>query len=450
MGASFSVISLAAKGPEPCKCSTDAPADDIIWIKITGNDDGQETDGLNITCHVNPRDQPFPPVGTYEIAIDDVIQSSSSSPSVTLESIPSECVEISCTGINDIGRTTTTETYCPRSDGASGHPPAADILYIETLEFQTKDRLMNLLILCRANLTDQPHPFLYSYTIGIDGTVLSTTSWASVVHRPRPNRCVNITCSATNGVGITSAWATHCPKDPPALNIISIKFEEDEDNSRTNLNISCHVDPSDQPFPPISVFEIAADGDILSRSSTSSTMMEDRPNRCIAISCTGINRYGKTVSTGNYCPERAGQAPPASNILSIETQEITGEGGQVILVITCHVSLDDQPFPHLHTYTIEVDNATLSTSSCASSLFRPRPHDGCINVTCSGTNGIGWTFSSLEHCPTFGSEKGPIAGLRRGVLQQPSTTYALLVVVLLISMMTCATVVMNKRKISIF
>ncbi|XP_071484060.1 uncharacterized protein [Diadema antillarum] len=193
-----------------------APADDIIWIKIAGNEDGQETDGLNITCHVNPRDQPFPPMGTYEIAIDDVIQPSSGSPSVTLESIPSECVEISCTGINDIGRTITTENYCPRSDGgASGHPPGADILSIETLEFQTKDRLMNLLILCRANLTEQPYPYLYSYTIGVDGTVLSTTSWASAVHRPRPNRCVNVTCSATNGVGITSARATHCPKGNP-------------------------------------------------------------------------------------------------------------------------------------------------------------------------------------------------------------------------------------------
>ncbi|XP_071484059.1 neurotrypsin-like [Diadema antillarum] len=93
-----------------------APADDIIWIKIADNEDGQGANGLNITCHVNPRDQPFPPMETYEIAIDDVMQSSSSSPSVTLESIPSKCVEISCTGINDIGRTTTTENYCPRSD----------------------------------------------------------------------------------------------------------------------------------------------------------------------------------------------------------------------------------------------------------------------------------------------------------------------------------------------
>ncbi|XP_072179139.1 uncharacterized protein [Diadema setosum] len=196
-------------------------------------------------------------------------------------------------------------------------------------------------------------------------------------------------------------------------------------------------------------YEIAIDDVIQSSSSSPSVTLESIPSKCVEISCTGINNIGRTTTTETYCPRSGGQAPPASNILSVKIQEIIGEGGQVILVITCHVSLNDQPFPHLHTYAIEVDNATLSTSSYASAVFRPRPHNRCINVTCSGTNGIGWTFTSHEYCPTFDSEKGPIAG-PRGVLQQPSTTYALLVVVLLISMMTCATVVMNKRKIIIF
>ncbi|XP_072181436.1 uncharacterized protein, partial [Diadema setosum] len=330
----------------------------------------------------------------------------------------------------------------------SGEPPAADILFIKTSEFLDKDRQMKLLILCRANLSDQSYPYLHSYSIGVDGTILSNASWTSAVLRPRPNRCINVTCSATNGVGITSASTRHCPRDPPALDIISIKVEEDEDNWGTNLNISCHVDPIDQPFPPIGVFEITADGDILSRSNSSSTIMEDQPNRCIDISCTGINRFGETVSMRNYCPLKTGHEPPASNILSIETQEI--EGSQVILVITCHVSLQDQPFPHLHTYTIGVDNTTLSSSSCASALFRPRPHNRCINITCSGTNGIGWTYTSVEHCPTLGSEKGPIAGLRGGVLQRSSTTYALLVAVFFLSLLTCATVIVKRREVALF
>ena len=97
--------------------STDRPEDNIILIKIVDNEDGQEINGLRITCDVDPRDQPFPPVGIYEITVNDVIESASNSPSLILESIPSECVEISCTGINDIGRTNATKIYCPRSNG---------------------------------------------------------------------------------------------------------------------------------------------------------------------------------------------------------------------------------------------------------------------------------------------------------------------------------------------
>ncbi|XP_072163148.1 uncharacterized protein [Diadema setosum] len=429
---------------------TDAPGDNIILIQIRHLQDEHETNDLNITCHVNPCDQPFPPIGTYEISIDDVIQSSSSSPTVTLDPLPSGCVEISCTGDNEIGRTTTTQTYCTKSCETSGDPPAADILSIKTSEFLDKDRQMNLLILCRANLSDQSYPYLHSYSIGVDGTMLSNASWTSAVLRPRPNRCINVTCSASNGVGITSTLAKHCPRDPPAPNIISIKVEEDKDEWGTNLSISCHVDPIDQPFPPIGVFEITADGDILSRTNASATNMEGQPNRCIDISCTGINQFGETVSTRNYCPLRTGQAPPVRNILSIETQEIKAEGSQVILIITCHISLQDQPFPHLHTYTIGVDNTTISSSSCASAVIRPRPGNRCINVTCTGTNGIGWTYTSAEHCPTLGSDKGPIAGLRRGFLQQPSTTYALLVAVFFLSSLTCATVIVKRRETTVF
>ncbi|XP_072182308.1 uncharacterized protein [Diadema setosum] len=457
MGASFNATFSAVNSPERYKFNpsafvnvTDAPADNTILIQISHVKDEHETNDLKISCHVNPCDQPFPPISTYDIAIDDVIQSSSSSSSVTLDPLPSGCVEISCTGDNEIGRTTTTQTYCTKSCETSGEPPAADILSTKTSEFLDKDRQMNLLILCRANLSDQPHPYLHSYSIGVDGTILSNASWTSAVLRPRPNRCINVTCSATNGVGITSSLSRHCPRDSPAPNIISIKVEEDEDDWGTNLSISCQVDPIDQPFPPISVFEIAADGDILSRSNSSATIMENQPNRCIDISCTGINQFGETVSTRNYCPLRTGQAPPARNILSIETQEINGEGSQVILIITCHISLQDQPFPHLHTYTIGVDNTTISSSSCASALFRPRPGSRCINVTCSGTNGIGWTFTSVEHCPTLGSDKGPIAGLRRGFLQQPSTTYALLVAVFFLSSLTCATVIVKRRETTVF
>ncbi|XP_072178688.1 uncharacterized protein, partial [Diadema setosum] len=317
---------------------TDAPAENITLVQISGLEEEQEIDGLNITCHVKPRDQPFPPIGTYEIAIDDVIRSSSSSPSVTLDPAPSGCVDVSCTGINTIGRTTTTQTVCPRTCyRTSGSSPAADILSIKTMDFLDKDGQMNLLILCRANLSDQPFPYLHSYAIEVDGTILSNASWTSAVLRPRPIRCINVTCSATNGVGMTSTLARHCPRDSPAPDIISIKVEEDEDDGGTNLNISCHVDPIDQPFPPIDVFEIAADGNILSSSNASSTIMEDRPTMCIDISCTGINPVGETLSTKNYCPQTTGRFPRSNNIFSIETQENNGKERRFIKFITIFI-----------------------------------------------------------------------------------------------------------------
>ncbi|XP_072182329.1 uncharacterized protein [Diadema setosum] len=232
----------------------------------------------------------------------------------------------------------------------------------------------------------------------------------------------------------------------PADNIILIKIVDNEDGQEINgLRITCDVDPRDQPFPPVGIYEIAVNDVIESASSSPSLILESIPSECVEISCTGINDIGRTNATKIYCPRSNGHAPPASDILSIETQEINGEGNQVILVITCHISPEDQPAPHLHYYTIAVDNTTLSSSSIASALFRPRPHNKCINVTCSGTNGIFWTYTSLEYC----LERGPIACLHRGALQKSSTTYALLFTALFMSVMTYVIVVMKRRKIII-
>ncbi|XP_071479289.1 uncharacterized protein [Diadema antillarum] len=232
----------------------------------------------------------------------------------------------------------------------------------------------------------------------------------------------------------------------PADNIILIKIVDEDGQETDGLRITCHVHPRDQPFPPIENYEIAVNDVIESSSSSPSLILESIPSECFEISCTGVNDIGMTNASKTYCPRSDGQAPPARNILSIEIQEINGEGSQVILVITCHISPEDQSSLHLHTYTIGVDNTTLSSSSSASALFRPRPHNRCINVTCSGTNGIGWTSTSLGHCSTFGSKRGS----GPGVLQRSSTTYVLLVTAFFMSMMTYAIVVMKRRKIIIF
>ncbi|XP_071484834.1 uncharacterized protein [Diadema antillarum] len=90
--------------------------------------------------------------------------------------------------------------------------PLPNILSIETVELRGKDDVINLVISCHVNYTDQPFPYLHTYTIGTGNTTLSSSSSGSAILSPRPNNCINVTCSATNGVGSTSASLWHCPR----------------------------------------------------------------------------------------------------------------------------------------------------------------------------------------------------------------------------------------------
>ncbi|XP_072177037.1 uncharacterized protein [Diadema setosum] len=328
-----------------------------------------------------------------------------------------------------------------------GTPPGENILSIDAVEIKGENNLVTLVISCHVNLTDQPSPYLHTYTIGTETTTLSSSSSGSAILSPRPNACIELTCSATNGIGTTSATLTHCPRDKPPERIISVSFETQE-AAETSLIITCQVDPADQPFPPINTYLIAVDDSVISDSASPTVTIDAQPNTCIDVVCTGINEYGETEMTKTYCPPQleAGPEQPGSNILRIQTTEIRGEGNLVTLIITCHVDLSDQPYPHLHTYTITADNDTLSSSSCASAILSPLP-DACINVTCSATNGIGDTLSWMEHCRTEIPSGGPIASPHRRVLQQSSTTYALLVVVFILSIITCFTVLVKRKNV---
>ncbi|XP_072182170.1 uncharacterized protein [Diadema setosum] len=283
------------------------------------------------------------------------------------------------------------------SDGAQ---PSAGILSIETTEIRGKDNVVSLFIVCHVNVTAQPSPPIHSYTISADNVNISSSSSAYTLFAPRPNKCINVTCSGTNGHGATSARVEYCPKDRPSPGIISIDYQTLELEDQTILNITCRVNPADQPFPPIHTFTITADDDVISSDAPSATF-EPSPTTCIDVSCMALNDYGETFKRDSYCPPDSGSEPrpPADNILTIETHEIRGEGNQVTLIINCHVALADQPYPHLHTYEIIADNITLSNSSCASGILRNRP-DRCINITCFGTNGLGPTSTHVTHCPT--------------------------------------------------
>ncbi|XP_071488117.1 uncharacterized protein [Diadema antillarum] len=348
------------------------------------------------------------------------------------------------TGGVDVPRSIT-----PCNTPSPGAPPGENILSIDAVEIKGEGNVFNLVISCHVNFTDQPSPYLHTYTIGTETTTLSSSSSASAILSPRPNACIELTCSATNGIGTTSTTLTHCPRDQPSEGIISVEFEtQEDDDDEPSLVITCHVDPEDQPFPPINTYLIAVDDSIISDSSSPTKTIDPRPNSCINVVCTGINEYGETAATKTYCPTQSKPGPeqPASNILTIQTTEIRGEGNLVTLIITCHVDLSDQPYPHLHTYTIAADNDTLSSSSCASAILSPLP-DACINVTCSATNGIGDSLSWMEHCRTKTPSGGPIASPHRGALQKSSTTYALLVVIFILSVITCFTVLMKRKNV---
>ncbi|XP_071500205.1 uncharacterized protein [Diadema antillarum] len=182
-----------------------------------------------------------------------------------------------------------------------GAQPNAGILSIETTEIRGEDNVVSLFIVCHVNVTAQPSPSFHTYTISADNINISSSSSASTLFAPRPNKCIDITCSGSNGHGATSARLEHCPKDRPAPGIISIDYQTLELEDQTILNITCHVNPADQPFPPIHTFTITADDHVISSDAPSATF-ELSSAICITVSCMGSNDFGETFKSDDYCP----------------------------------------------------------------------------------------------------------------------------------------------------
>ncbi|XP_071500207.1 scavenger receptor cysteine-rich domain-containing protein DMBT1-like [Diadema antillarum] len=182
-----------------------------------------------------------------------------------------------------------------------GVQPNAGILSIETTEIRGEDNVVSLFIVCHVNVTAQPSPPIHTYIISADNVNISSSSSASTLFAPRPNKCIDITCSGTNGHGATSAGLEHCPKDRPAPGIISIYYQTLEWEDQTILNITCHVNPADQPFPPINTFTITADDHVISSDAPSATF-ELSSATCITVSCMGSNDFGETFRSDDYCP----------------------------------------------------------------------------------------------------------------------------------------------------
>ncbi|XP_072171837.1 uncharacterized protein [Diadema setosum] len=397
-----------------------------IELSCEGRNDLGQTSITSIYCPRASHTRPFPPINRYVIKRDR--QNVSTSNSVTLSPRPERCTNFTCIGENDNGSASSVETYCPKN------PPRDRIIDIEFDENVDDSGGGIVTISCHVNDIDQPYPALERYEIQVGSVTVSNSSSSSFTVSPSPPGCTNVTCIGMNELGSTSTVNEFCPTDPPGEDIITLQIEEQIVASEVNLEITCHIDPRDQPTPPIDSYEISVDGDTISSSSVPSAIVESRPNKCINIICEGRNRHGSTRSTDLYCFK--------DDIIDVQFNERVGENNGKIYTVVCHIDEEYQPTPGIHTFLITADNVTLSSSRSPSTAFTPRA-DGGTEVTCTGWNDFGSTTATKTFCP---SAVEIIAEFQRqGALQRSSTTYALLVVVFFLSVIVCVAYVNRRR-----
>ncbi|XP_071501703.1 uncharacterized protein [Diadema antillarum] len=367
-------------------CPRAPPPNDAIQVEFQESGDLREVGGhvdLTISCDIASHTRPFPPIDSYVIKRDS--QTLSTSNSFTLSPRPDSCTNITCIGENDIGSATSVRTYCPTN------PPRDHIINIEFDEGLDDSGRGTFTISCHVPDIDQPYPALEWYEIKVGSVTVSNSSSSSFMVSPSPPGCTDVTCIGMNELGSTSTVNEFCPTDPPGEDIITLQIEEQIVASEVNLVITCHIEPRDQPTPPINSYEISVDGETISSSSVPSAIVESRPNKCINIMCEGRNRRGSTRSTDLYCFR--------DDIIDVQFNERVGENNGKIYTVVCHIDEEYQPTPGIHTFLITADNVTLSSSRSPSTAFTPRANGG-TEVSCTGWNDFGSTTATKTFCPS--------------------------------------------------
>ncbi|XP_071482050.1 uncharacterized protein [Diadema antillarum] len=389
---------------------------------------------LLIICNVDVNDQPNPYIHTYEIEVDETTLSSSNSSVALLAPRPNKCIDVSCTVSNDIGSSTSSRNFCPHDS------PAADIISIRVVENRQADYPGNITVHCHVDPSDQPYPPIEEYEVQTEETAhRASRNQSSVIISPLPNKCINITCIGRNQYGMTSSNSSYCPGAHPAEDIITIQYtEEPEENNNNNLTITCHIDPVHQSPIPIDSYTIEIDDVVLSSSDAPYAVFTSRSDRCINVVCTGRNALGATTSSDIYCQ--------GGDVLDIEFEELVGEDYRNLLSISCNVEDRYQPTPPINTFLITASGRILPSSNSSSVTLDPRP-ETCTRVTCTGQNDFGSTTKSRTFCPTVIADINPWQH-SKGFIQEPSTTGALIVVVLVLSMAACFAVFMKKKHYS--
>ncbi|XP_072172360.1 uncharacterized protein [Diadema setosum] len=402
------------------------PTNDALEVEFEESGDLREVGGsvdLTISCTIASHSQPFPPISSYIIKRDR--QTVSTSNSITLSPRPERCTNITCIGQNVNGAGSSVRTYCPKN------PPRAQIINIEFDERLDESDRSIVTISCHVKDVDQPYPVLERYEIKVGRATVSNSSSSSFVLSPRPPSCTDVTCTGINELGSTFTVQEFCPTDPPADNIIDLQIEEQ--NAGRDLLITCHIEPHDQPTFPIDSYLISVDGETISSSNVQSAIVESRPKRCMNIECRGRNRYGSAHATDLYCFR--------DDIIDVQFNERVGENNGKIYTVVCYIDEEYQPTPGIHTFLITADNVTLSSSRSPSTTFTPRV-DGGTEVSCTGWN----DFSSTTATKTFHPSAEIIAEFQhQGALHRLSTTYVLLVVMFLLSVIIFVAFVNRRR-----
>ncbi|XP_072172382.1 uncharacterized protein [Diadema setosum] len=431
-------------------CPTDPPGEDIITLQIEEQIVASEVN-LVITCHIEPRDQPTPPINSYEISVDGETISSSSVPSAIVESRPNKY----------------------------------DIIDVQFNERVGENNGKIYTVVCHIDEEYQPTPGIHTFLITADNVTLSSSRSPSTAFTPRANGGTEVSCTGWNDFGSTTATKTFCPSAavtftvpssltanrqvtarctesgvlesqtarwfldgvqitegvvtnsnqarqdkgwgyqgnvqssvladgnlpdldhskcstasvsvPPPNDAIQVEFQESGDlrevGGQVDLTISCEIASHTRPFPPIDTYVIKKGSQTVSTSN--SVTLSPRPDRCTNFTCIGENDSGSASSVETYCPKN----PPRDHIIDIEFDEGLDDRGQGIVTISCHVTDIDQPYPALEMYEIKVGSVTVSNSSSSSFTVSPIP-PGCTSVTCIGMNELGSTSTVNEFCPT--------------------------------------------------
>ncbi|XP_072172361.1 uncharacterized protein [Diadema setosum] len=181
-------------------CPTDPPGEDIIALQFEEQIVTSEVN-LLITCHIEQRDQPTPPIDSYVISVDGETISSSSVPSAIVESRPDKCVNIMCEGRNRRGSTRSVDLYCFRDD----------IIDVQFNERVGENNGKIYTVVCHIDEEYQPTPGIHTFLITADNVTLSSSRSPSTAFTPRADGGTEVSCTGRNDFGSTTATKTFCP-----------------------------------------------------------------------------------------------------------------------------------------------------------------------------------------------------------------------------------------------